>query len=122
DACAMEFLRLTVGGPYTIGPASSTVEGATEVDYGFAFRRLTPLAEPATGLVAACGSGSPAVGDELDVSDTGCAAIGIPSVPDCPTEHDLNALRDGVLFFGDRSSDLCEARPSALAAFGVARR
>jgi hypothetical protein len=45
----------------------------------------------------------------------------IPSVAQCPFEMDLNKIDGDSLYFGDRSSHLCKARPTKLGQFPVAR-
>lgn len=122
SACAVPFVAEEVGGSTydVIGP-SPVVSGAEEVDYNFAYRKLMPLSEAAAATLSQipmCGS-SWAVGVAQDLSYTGCAGFGVDTVTSCPTEHDLNKLDGTSLYYGDRSGDLCTARPTTLVTYPV---
>jgi hypothetical protein len=116
SACASPFVAVGAGGSYQVGAASAAVSGATEVDYHFSRRQVTPLSQAAvtTLTMAQCGSGSWTLGQAGDIGSTGCAPLGLPSNSACPTEMDLNQVSGAALYYGDRSADLCTARPSKL--------
>lgn len=122
-ACTVQFLGANVGGNYQVKQASQSVSGATEVDYQFSTRTVTPLSSAAASTLQSgmCGTGPWSVGKVTDIGATGCAALGFPSNATCPTELDLNQINGDSLFFGDRSADLCKARPGKLGAYPVSR-
>lgn len=105
------------GGKYRVGEASPHAAGAYETVFGEEWKKLTShLADPALveafGL-AGCGL---AAGVEKDISLDGCANW--KPVAQCGEDHDLLAMRDGMLHFGVRpaDNDMCTAdkRPTAL--------
>ncbi len=122
-ACATKFVAIDVTGGYQVKTASATVTGATEVNYLVTTHTVTPANDAAVQTLTQsnCGSGTRAVGQPVDVTKTGCTALGIPTVAACPMELDLNKIDGDNLFFGDRSSDLCKARPTALGQLPVVR-
>lgn len=122
-ACTTQFLDANVGGGYEVKQSSSSVAGATEVDYKFSIRTVTPQSAAAvtTLQTGMCGVGPWTIGKATDIGQTGCAALGFPSNAACPTELDLNQINGDNLFFGDRSSDLCKARPTKLGQYPVTR-
>jgi hypothetical protein len=122
-SCSQPFILLDLGGgPFHVGKSSTAVAGAYEVDYDFAYRKVTPMSAQAVALLDGSGCGASWAQDtEQDLSATGCAPLGLPSVAACPTEHDLNKLDGKSLFYGDRSGDLCTARPTMLTSFPVVR-
>jgi hypothetical protein len=94
------------------------------MEYNFDRRKITPLQPAAADFLngSQCGPGGFKASVQTDVSATGCAPLGIPSLTACPTEHDLNKLESDSLLFGDRSADLCKARPSSLGSASLARK
>ena len=124
SACQSPFVGLDVGGTFTVGAASADVAGASEVDYGFDHRKLKPLSDAAAMTLGqtGCGSGTWANGVEQDVTQSGCAAFGVPALSDCPTEQDLNRVDGARLFYGDRSGNLCSARPKVLGSYAVTKQ
>lgn len=122
-ACAAKFVAIDVAGGYQVKQPSATVTGATDVDYLVTTHTVTPATEAAVQTLtqANCGTGTRAVGQAVDVTKTGCAALQIPTVAECPMELDLNKIDGDNLFFGNRSSDLCKARPTALGQLPVVR-
>lgn len=123
-ACTVKFLGLDIAGPYTVVQESPSVAGATEVNYQVTDRRLIPLSDGAVQLLmqGKCGAGPWAVNQIADIAQTGCAPLGFPSNAQCPGgELDLNQIDGNNLFFGDRSADLCKARPTKLGTYPVTR-
>lgn len=123
-ACTVKFLGLDIAGPYTVVQESTAVAGATEVNYQVTDRRLIPLSDGAVQLLmqGKCGAGPWAVNQIADIAQTGCAPLGFPSNAQCPGgELDLNQIDGNNLFFGDRSADLCKARPTKLGSYPVTR-
>lgn len=122
-ACSASFAAIDVAGPYTVGQDSTNNPGATDVDYGVTTHTVTPKSDAALQAVNGgnCGSAPRAIGQVLDVTQTGCAALGVPSVAACPKELDLNKIDGDNLYFGDRSGDLCKTRAPKLGQYPVAR-
>lgn len=122
-ACAAKFVAVDVTGGYQVQSASTTVPGATDVNYLVTTHTVTPASDAAVQTLTQgnCGTGTRTVGQPVDVTKTGCAALGLPSVSACPMELDLNKIDGDNLFFGDRTSDLCKARPTALGQLPVVR-
>jgi len=122
-ACAAKFVGIDVGGGYQVKQDSASVPGATEVDYLVGNHSVTPYSDPAVQTLTQgkCGSGPWAIGTKADVTQTGCTPLQIPSVATCPMEFDLNKIDGNNLYFGDRSSDLCKARPGKLGALPVVK-
>lgn len=122
-ACSAGFATIDVSGPYTVVQDSASVAGATEVDYGVTTHTVTPKNDAALQAVNGgnCGSAPRAIGQVLDVTQTGCSTLGVPSVAACPKELDLNKIDGDNLYFGDRSGDLCKTRAPKLGQYPVTR-
>ena len=121
--CAAKFVAVDVAGGYQVGQDSTAVPGATEVNYLVSTHTVTPASDAAVQTLTQgnCGTGTRTIGQPIDVTKTGCAVLGVPSVASCPMELDLNKIDGDNLFFGDRSADLCKARPTALGQLPVVR-
>lgn len=121
--CSTKFAGIDVDGPYEVKQASAAVPGATDVDYKVVGHHVTAYSDAALQALnqSSCGPAPRALNQALDVTQTGCAAFGVPSVAQCPFEMDLNKIDGNNLFFGDRTSDLCKARPAKLGQYPVSR-
>lgn len=121
-ACTYALFTAEISGPYSLGGLSEIVAGATEGDFAFGSIVWTAqdqgLADTFTS--AGCGAAAWEVGVPQDVSATGCIGVAHP-VAECPTDHDVVALVNGQLFFGERVTDMCQAsgRPQALGPYGL---
>lgn len=115
-ACGTRFLGVDIDGPYEVKGPSATVAGATEVDYRVVNHRVTAYSDAAlqTFNQGGCGPSPRALNQALDITQTGCAPFMFPTVAQCPFEMDLNKIDGDTLYFGDRSGDLCKARPTKL--------
>lgn len=122
-ACATKFVAVDVTGGYQVQQDATAVPGATEVNYLTGTHTVTPASDAAVQTLTQsnCGTGTRAVGQPVDVTQTGCTALGIPSVAACPMELDLNKIDGNNLYFGDRTNDLCKARPTVLGQIPVVR-
>lgn len=122
-ACAAKFVGIGVAGPYKVGQDSTAVPGATEVDYLVSTHTVTPASDTAVQTLTQgnCGTGTRTVGQPVDVTQTDCTPLGIPSIAACPMELDLNKIDGDNLYFGDRTNDLCKARPAKLGTTPVVR-
>lgn len=121
-ACSYPLFSAEIEGPYALGAPSADVPGATEGQFGFATNTWTARDPALADLFtqSGCGSAPWVVGEPQEVSGTGCIGVAHP-VAECPEEHDVVALTDGALHFGERVTDLCaaEGRPKALGAYGL---
>jgi hypothetical protein len=125
-ACTVKFLGIDIAGPYTVVQESTAVAGATEVNYQVTDQdqRLIPLSDGAVQALmqGKCGAGPWGVNQIADIGLTGCPPLGLSSNAQCPGgELDLNLIDGNNLFFGDRSADLCKARPTKLTTYPVTR-
>ena len=118
DATAPLF-TLEVGGHFVLGGPSATVEGATEGVFPATHRRISAQSEAGAAMFAGMGC-TLMVGEAKDLTTEGCGFV--PSLMSAMGEYDLVAVRDGQLFFGDRSGDLTKARPTALTPYPLVRR
>lgn len=120
----MKTFVFRTGGPYAIGAASASVEGAHEAVFGEEWKKLTSLIED-PGMARAFGFAPCGLvaGVEKDISAEGCANW--KPVAQCGEDHDLLAMKDGKLYFGVRpaDNDMCtpDKRPTALLGPVVAR-
>ncbi len=105
-ACREAQMWLEVAGDL----GETSVGGA--IDFHRRSIRITPVSEAARARVSGCGDVP--LRQAVDASRSGCGIV--PSVAACPTEHDrLEVSEDGIRL-GDRSGDLCEARPATFGA------
>jgi len=120
----MKTFVFRTGGPYTVGAASASVQGAHEAVFGEEWKKLTSFIEDA-GMAKAFGFAPCGLvaGVEKDISAEGCANW--KPVAQCGEDHDLLAMKDGKLYFGVRpaDNDMCtpDKRPTALLGPVVAR-
>ena len=116
--CATAGSMATITGPYTLGEGSDTIEGAHVADFTNGTKTLTAFDAGTAGFFegSGCGEGAWVVGEAKDISQTGCAPLGVEAIDDCPVEYDLIRLEGDELFFGDRSAGMCDpgARTGAL--------
>jgi hypothetical protein len=123
-AMTIRTFQFRTGGAYRVGDPSTLVDGAHEVAFDEDWKHLTLLTDVpeivATMGMADCGL-TPNL--ETDISVTGCAAW--KPVAECGADHDLLALSDEGLHFGQRpaDNDMCtpDKRPTALLPAVVAR-
>lgn len=122
--CQMKLFTARLVGPYTLERDSEKVAGATEGNFGFGERYLTPHAQPLADAFAqsGCGSGTWTVGTEQSVPG---ACLFFKALADCGTDHDLVKVDGDKLFFGQRPADgdMCtpDKRPQALTALPVVK-
>jgi hypothetical protein len=117
--CKTPLFSLRREGPFAFGAPSATIEGATEMVFVGTHLGATAYSdEMATFLQSAgCGKEAFTVGEEQDVSDTGCLIflpVGVRAI-----EYDIIAWdADGKLHFGVRPADndlsIPEKRPTEI--------
>jgi hypothetical protein len=93
-----------VGGTYVIARAPG-LTGAYPTLFHFDYRQLAARSTSmeATLAKANCGKGKWKSGVFEDITNTGCAAVRVPALGDCPTEFDLLSLDNDVLHLGTRT-------------------
>lgn len=110
---------LQVGGVYVLGGPAPAVPGAVEAVFPAERRSVT--ADSAAGVAFFAGQGcSLTLGQPQPLVDRGCGFV--PGLMQAMGEYDLVALRDGALFFGDRTGDLTRARPQRLTDYPLVRQ
>jgi hypothetical protein len=85
---------------------------------------LIPLVDGAVQLLpqGKCGADPWAVNQVADIALNGFPPLGFPSNAQCSGgELDLKQIDGNNLFFGNRSADLCKARPTKLGTYPVTR-
>lgn len=111
--------RIDVSGIYLIGGPSSTVSGAFDGIFPATKRDLT--AESAQGVAMFSQMGCTLEsGVTKHLVNEGCGFL--PALTAAMGEYDLVAVKDGHLFFGDRSGDLTKARPAKLTPFALVKK
>jgi kynurenine formamidase len=107
-----------VGGTFAVSSAPG-LSGAYPVLFHFDYRQLAPLnAQMEAALAkAGCGKVKWRRGAFQDVTATGCAAVRVPALADCPTEFDLAVVDGDILRLGARTAgSLCGWKMRAQAA------
>lgn len=119
-ACQTKFLTVHIEGPYEIGQASATAQGAFNGKFGFTKKTVTPHIDAAAGFLGSekgCG-GKWVTGAAVDIGEKGCAGLGQRPVGACGADYDLVFTDGKLLTFGDRpaDNDMCteDKRPKAL--------
>jgi hypothetical protein len=126
DQCTDQALDVTVGGSFSV-VAASAIADAFDTDFGFNQRDITVL-DPNivfflnTQPPGSCGEAQWEEGVTQSIQNTGCDILGFPSQADCPTELDVVKIDGTTLFLGDRSTDLCAARATALGVDPLAKQ
>lgn len=121
-SCSFKLLTFSTVGSYALGDRSRVVPGAREARFAFTVKQVTPFSQAIADVMntTGCGSGRAQVGLTEDISRTGCPALGLSSVRECPAEYDTLARAGNRLFFGARPADgdLCTRaeRPTRLGA------
>ena len=119
ENCAYALFSFFVEGEYNIEGVSETVEGASEAFFGIDRHEFIAFDQTMveTFNEAGCGEGNWMVGVAQSVRETGCIGVA-PAAADCAGENDLLKLdEDGLLYFGERSVDLCNERAPAINAY-----
>ena len=121
--CNSPLLILRLAGTYSLGQTSPIVAAARAAALSFDLIHVTLQNAKAKPMVAGCGAGAWQVGLEKDVSGTGCPGLEFKPLAECSVDHDIAQIRDGVLYPGVRTSDMCtpEGRPTALQPTGARR-
>lgn len=119
SAATQPLFRIDVAGVYLVGGPSGAVPGAMEGIFPATQRKLT--AESAAGVAMFESMGCKLEqGVTKSLVSEGCGFL--PPLMQAMGEYDLVALKDGQLFFGDRTGDLTKARPTKLTPFPLVKQ
>ncbi len=111
--------RLDVSGAYALGGPSRKVPDAVEGVFPALQRHIT--AESDAGVQMFAGMGCKLEkGRETPLLSEGCGFV--PGLMQAMGEYDLVSIKDGRLYFGDRTGDLTKARPDKLTPFALVRK
>jgi hypothetical protein len=114
-ACTVPVFQLSNESSRTLGEPVPTAPGAFELDVKFERLFVKPLADGALGFLGSAGCGeSLTVGEERDVSATGC--LFFKPIADCAYDYDIVKVEGDRLFNGVRGGDQCvpAGRPTSL--------
>ncbi|MEM6638214.1 MAG: hypothetical protein AAF667_20285 [Pseudomonadota bacterium] len=116
--CEDSFMTFHAAGPWEDLGASDSIGGANSANFTIETAEIETFHESAVGFLssATCGAKVWSIGARQDVTETGCAPLGM-AFP--ITEHEIVLVREEMLFFGARPNDgsglsAPEARPTAL--------
>jgi hypothetical protein len=124
STCATKVFALANQSARTVGAEIPNVPGAYELTIDF--KKLTAVAYlPMAGMtlsMSGCGTGPYTVGEEKDVSATGCFFF--RPIADCAQDYDIVKVEGDKLFNGVRAGNQCVAsgRPTALNTFSFNRK
>lgn len=126
--CKVPFLNVRIEGDYQLVAPSPKAQGGWDARFGFTKKTIKAQMPAASDFLASakgCGTGSYAVGTEVDVSASGCVGLGQRPLAACKQDFDLVFLEGDTLSFGDRpaDNDMCtEAkRPTKKAGLAMKR-
>ena len=126
SSCSQPQFSFNIHGEYTLLDAHASIDRALNANFTFTENLWTVYDEGFAAFLndsdlnpSACGTEEWQVGVPQSVNETGCLGIAHP-VSECPDgELDLVRFNNGMLYLGDRSSNLCENRASALGTYGL---
>lgn len=119
--CTMPSITWHNEGPYTVGKASTTVEGAYEVDFVFSKVTFIPRDQGMvdylnTAAPGTCGNETWQLEVPQDVTSTGCALMNL-DLESCGTQYQIIKIEGDKLYLGaypEDGSGVCtkEKRPT----------
>lgn len=115
----MPLFTLNVGGVFVLGGPSPTVSGAYEGVFPALRREIVAESEAGVAMFAGMGCKLEVGAPKVLLAEP-CGFV--PSQMQAMGEYDLVMLKNGQLFFGDRSGDLTKARPTALTPYPLVRK
>ena len=127
DSCVINTRMLTYHGEgsFAVTGKSSVAKNAYDASFRINEWRATPDTREGvlTLLNGRCGSGDFEEGRSLDLSATGCPALGIRSLAQAPREVELVSVSNGKFFLGTRSfvPGMADDRPAQLSSYGLVR-
>lgn len=124
-ACSVALISTRLSGPYTLSEAAA-LPSTRKVTWGQTAKFVTPHIPDILNAMngSGCGDSKSPLGQEREVSSTGCVAFGVGSVKDYPQEYDLLKLEKGQLFTGSRNDNMnLEAnRPTKIFEFALIKK
>jgi len=127
SACLASTRMLTYRGAGSFVVNGKASAAANAYDATFGIHRWSATPETREGVLALlndrCGSGDFEEGRMLDLSVTGCMALGIRPIAQAPQETELVSVSNGRFFLGSRSfaPGLGDDRPAQLSSYGLVR-
>ncbi len=111
--CQVPTYSLLIAFTIELGLPSTTQPNTREAFASIDRLLLNPSSEASLQLLSACGA--EAVGQNYDITETGCAPIRLQSRAECPGEYELFRVEPGISIApGFRTPNLCvpEGRPT----------
>jgi hypothetical protein len=125
EACSFRLADFLLESRQVIGAlVPEAGPGVRELDIFYERQSVTPHVQAFVDAfqAAGCGTGTHAVGQQVETSDTGCFAF--QPIDACNADYDLIRLDGDRFYNGVRGGNMCEpeGRPSALNAFWFERQ
>ena len=127
DSCVINTRLLTYHGQGSFAVTGKSSVASNAYDASFKIDRWSATPDTREGVLTLlngrCGSGDFEEGRSLDLSATGCPALGIRSIGQAPREVELVGVSNGKFFLGTRSfvPGLRDDRPAQLSSYGLVR-
>ncbi len=127
ETCLRNTRLLTYHGEGAFAITGKSKVAGDAYDADFRIRRWSATPETRDGVLALlngrCGSGDFEEGRTLDLSVTGCRALGIRPVKEAPSDVELVSVSNGKFFLGSRSfmPGQGDDRPTQLSSYGMVR-
>lgn len=115
----LPLFTLDVGGIFVVGGPSAALTGAYEGIFPATHRKIVADSGEGATMFAQMGC-KLVVGVAKALVSEPCGFV--PSQMQAMGEYDLVAIKNGKLFFGERSGDLTKERPKALYPFPLVRK
>lgn len=127
DSCVRNTRLLTYHGEGSFAITGKSKVAGNAYDADFRVHRWTATPDTRDGVLALlnnrCGSGDFEEGRSLDLSVTGCRALGIRPIAEAPREVELVSVSNGKFYLGTRSfmPGQNDDRPAQLSSYGLVR-
>ena len=125
ESCLRNTRLLSYHGEGTFSISGKSRVAGDAYDADFRIHRWSATPETRDGVLALlngrCGSGDFEEGRALDLSATGCRALGIRPIDESPSDVELVSVRNGKFFLGSRSfmPGQGDDRPTQLSSYGL---
>lgn len=124
ETCAIPLAEFSLFSEQRVGArVASAGPDARELDILYDRLSATALVEDMAVTLeqAGCGSGDVVVGEEIDITETGCFTF--KPLADCPADYDIMRIEDDRFYNGMRTPNMCipEGRPTQLNSFAFVR-
>lgn len=125
ETCSVPLAEFSLFSEQRVGAlVESAGPGVRELDILYDRLSATALVEDMAVAFeqAGCGEGDVVVGEEIDITETGCFTF--KPLADCPADYDIMRIDEDDRFYnGVRTENMCvpEGRPTQLNSFAFAR-